>query len=325
MDVLSDVLRSVRLTGAVYFDIEASEPWVGESPSTSEIAAAVMPGVEHVISFHAILSGSCWAALGDGSGSPLHMHAGDVVVFPGGASNVMGSSPGVRGKPDMGMYYRPLETHLPFTIINDGGGKERTRFVCGYLGCDIRPFNPLLSTLPSVMCVRNPAHGGGWVTDLFRVALAEGGSKRVGTESVLAKLSELMFVEVIRRHVESLPEESTGWLAGLRDAHVGAALRLVHARPATQWKLEQLAHEVGLSRTAFAGRFASFVGMSPMQYVARWRLQLASRMLEQPGVSIAEAGAEVGYDSEASFNRAFKKGMGMPPGEWRRRRQRLLA
>lgn len=320
MDVLSDVLRAVRLTGALYFDIQASAPWVGESPSTSEIAAAIMPGVEHVISFHAIIAGSCWASLGDGSGTSLLLHAGDVVVFPGGASNVLGSSPGIRGKPDLTMYYRPVETDLPFTVLTGGGGKERTRVICGYLGCDARPFNPLLATLPSLLCVRAPADSSGWVTDLFRVALAEGGSKRAGTETILAKLSELMFVEVLRRHIETLSADSSGWLSGLRDPHIGAALRLIHARPAEDWTLERLAQEIGLSRSVFASRFAAYVEVSPMHYVARWRLQLASRLLEQPGLSVAEAGCRVGYASEAAFNRAFKKYIGVPPGEWRKRR-----
>jgi AraC-like DNA-binding protein len=249
------------------------------------------------------------------------MNAGDVVVFPGGASNIMASSPELRGKPDLAIYYRPVDTHLPFTMISDNGGSERTRIICGYLGCDARPYNPLLSALPALMCVRKPADGSTWVTDLLRLALAEGGSKRSGTESILARLSEVMFVEVIRRHIESLPEGASGWLSGLRDPHIGMALRLIHARPAKQWTLEHLAQEVGLSRTVFAARFADYVGAPPMQYVARWRLQLASRLLEQAGVSIGQTSAEVGYESEAAFNRAFKKYVGVPPGEWRRRRR----
>jgi AraC-like DNA-binding protein len=189
-------------------------------------------------------------------------------------------------------------------MIHGGGGDERTRFICGYLGCDARPFNPLLAGLPSMLCARKPADGSGWVTDLFHLALAEGGSRRAGGETILAKLSELMFVEVIRRHLETLPEGSRGWLSGLRDPQVGAALGLIHARPTEDWTLERLAREVGLSRTIFAARFSSHVGISPMQYLARWRLQLAGRLLEQPGISIAQAGAEVGYESEAALNAA---------------------
>ncbi|TJW13279.1 MAG: AraC family transcriptional regulator [Mesorhizobium sp.] len=323
MDVLSDVLRAVRLTGAIYFDVDASSPWVAESPGTAEIAAAIMPEAEHIISFHAVMSGSCWAALGDDSVPPVLVNAGDVVVFPGGVPNVLGSSPGARGEPNMAMYYRPIDEHLPFAVIHGGGGEERTRFICGYLGCDARPFNPLLAALPAILCARKPADGSSWVIDLFRLALAEGGSGRAGGERILAKLSELMFVEIIRRHLETLPHDSRGWLSGLRDPHVGEALRLIHARPREEWTLDRLAREVGLSRTAFAGRFTHYVEVSPMHYLARWRLQLAGRLLERPNVSIAQAGAEVGYESEAAFNRAFKKFVGVPPGTWRKGRSAL--
>jgi AraC-like DNA-binding protein len=320
MDVLSDVLRAVRLSGAVYFDIDAGYPWAGESPGTAEIATAVMPGAEHVISFHAILSGSCWAALSDGSAAALNLNAGDVVVFPGGAPNVMSSEQGSRSKPDMAMYYRPIDQHLPFALISGGEGKERTRFVCGYLGCDARPFNPLLAALPPMLRVGRPTDGSRWVTDLFSMALQEGGSSRPGGETVLAKLSELMFVEVIRSYIETLPIESRGWLSGLRDPHVGKALRLIHARPAEAWSLDRLAREAGLSRTVFAERFSDYVGVSPLHYLKGWRLQLARRLLEQTGSGVARAAAEVGYESEAAFNRAFKKFVVVPPGAWRKSR-----
>lgn len=321
MDVLSDVLRAIRLSGAVYFDISASSPWTGESPASSEIAAAVMPGAEHVISFHAVVSGSCWTALSDGSEPPVRLGEGDgdVVVFPGGAPNVMTSKAGARGKPDMAMYYRPIDQQLPFTLVQDGGGNERTRFVCGYLGCDARPFNPLLATLPPVLVVSRPQDESNWIIDILRLALSEGSSRRAGGETILAKLSELMFVEVLRRYLAAQPTDSRGWLSGLRDPHIGEALRLLHSRPAEDWTLDRLAHAVGLSRTIFVSRFSHYVEMPPMQYLARWRLQLAARLLERPSASIAQAAAEVGYESEAAFNRAFKKAVGVPPGTWRKR------
>jgi AraC-like DNA-binding protein len=323
MDVLSDVLSAVRMTGAIYFDIDASSPWVGETPPTPRIAAAVMPQAEHIISFHAVISGSCWAAIGDGSVPPVHVNAGDIVVFPGGAPNVLSSSKGARSEPNMTMYYNPVDDHLPFTVLHGGGGPERTRFICGYLGCDTRPFNPLLAALPPMLLARRPKDGRGWVLDMFKLALAEGGSHRVGGETILAKLSELMFVEVIRTHIESLPEDSRGWLSGLRDRHIGEALRLIHSRPGEDWTLDGLAQRIGLSRTTFSARFTHYVGLPPMQYVGRWRLQLAARLLERPGVSIAQAAAEVGYESEAAFNRAFKKVVGVPPGTWRRERSAI--
>jgi AraC-like DNA-binding protein len=320
MDVLSDVLAAIRLTGAVFFDINASSPWVGETPPTTRIASAVMPGVEHIISFHVVMSGSCWAAIGDGSLSPIKVEAGDVIVFPGGAPNVLSSSRGERSEPNMALYYNPVDDHLPFTLLHGGGGAERTRFICGYFGCDVRPFNPLLAALPPMLCARKPTDGSSWVTDLFPRVLAEGVNRRAGSETILAKLSELMFVEVLRRHIESLPPDSSGWLAGLRDPNIGEALRLIHAHPSEDWTLERLARRVGLSRTTFANRFAELVQLPPMQYLAKWRLQQASRRMEQPGVSIAQAAAEVGYESEAAFNRAFKKLVGVPPGTWRKGR-----
>lgn len=319
MDVLSNVLAAVRLKGAIFFDIDAGNPWVGESPSGAEIAPAIMPDAEHIIAFHLIMSGSCWAAVGDSAGDAVRLSAGDVVVFPNGQENVLSSAKGERSTPNMSIYHRPVDRPLPFNLRHGGEGPERTRFVCGFLGCDTRPFNPLLSALPDLIHARSPANGGGWVADLFTVALAEGDRRRAGTETVLAKLSELMFVEIVRRHLETLPEDSRGWLSGLRDRHVGEALKLIHGRPTHGWTLDALAREVGLSRTTFADRFVHFVEIPPMQYLARWRMQLAARQLETPGIGIAQVAANVGYESEAAFNRAFKKLIGMTPGNWRRR------
>jgi AraC-like DNA-binding protein len=321
MDVLSDVLAAVRLNGAIFFDIDAGTPWVGETPPAKVVAPAIMPGADHVIMFHLVMSGECWAALGEGAQAPVRLSPGDVVVFPRGHANVMSSAPGARGATDMSLYHRPVDSPLPFRLRHGGEGPERTRFVCGFLGCDARPFNPLLSALPAMILYRAPDDGSGWALDLFRMALAEGSRPRAGAETVLAKLSELMFVDTVRRYLETLPGESRSWLSGLRDPHVGQALLLIHSQPTREWTLEELARHVGLSRSGFADRFASFVDMSPMQYIARWRMQLAAALLEQSSVSIAQAAAEVGYESEAAFNRAFKKLIGIPPGAWRRSRR----
>ena len=212
------------------------------------------------------------------------------------------------------MYYRPVDRHLPFTLIRGGEGQERTRFVCGYLGCDARPFNPLLAALPPMLRVSWPTDGGRWVTDLFSMALKEGGSGRAGGETVLAKLSELMFVEVIRCYIETLPLKSRGWLSGLRDPHIGKALRLLHARPAEGWTLDRLAREAGLSRTVFAERFSEYVGVSPLHYLTGWRLQLARRLLQQTGFGVARAAAAVGYKSEAAFNPPLRSSSAFPQG-----------
>jgi AraC-like DNA-binding protein len=321
MEILSDVLRAVRLTGALFFDVELATPWAAGSPSTAEIARKVMPEAEHVIGFHAMLSGACWAELGDGASPALRMEAGDVVVIPSGVRHTMASAPGLEAEPDLALYRRPADRPLPIILRSGGAGEaEKARFVCGYLGCDARPFNPLLDALPGIIHARGQAGGAAWVGRLIQVATDETQARRAGGEIVLARLSELLFVEVLRGYLDSLPEESRGWLAGLRDRHVGAALRLIHARPTDPWTLEGLAREVGLSRSAFAERFAQYVGMAPMHYLGRWRMQLAARLLERPGTNVAAVAEEVGYESEAAFNRAFKKLMGAPPGAWRRHR-----
>lgn len=324
MDVLSDVLRAVRLTGAVYFDIRARTPWVAESPATPQICNSVMPESEHVIAFHIVMDGWCWAQLADESEPPIRMQAGDAVIFASGEAHYMGSELNQRSQPNMSMYYRPTDQALPFVIKEFGGEGEQSRFVCGYLGCDARPFNPILNALPRMMHVRAASAGGAMTNDLIRIALHEHEQPRAGGETILSKLSELMFLQAVRQYIDELPPESTGWLSGLRDRHITAALRLMHAKPEEGWTLEALAREAGLSRSAFAERFVDVMGVPPMQYLANWRLQRAARLLEQPSISIAQAAAAVGYESEAAFNRAFKKQVGLPPGAWRRSRSASL-
>lgn len=321
MDVLSDVLRAVRLTGAIFFDVEARSPWVAQTPAAWKFGRAVMPQSEHVIVFHVLTRGSCWAELIDGSAPPIRLNAGDLICLPNGDEHVFGSVAGMRAEPELAQYRRPIGGRLPFPVwVNEGGGPETCHFVCGYFGCDARPFNPLLEALPRMVHSPISRETQAWLSTLVRVAIQESEHASAGGETMLAKLAELMFVEVIRKYIHDLPDNSRGWLSGLRDRHVGAAFRLIHARPSEAWTLDTLAREVGLSRSAFAARFHDLVGLPPMQYLARWRLQLAAHLLEGNGVSIAAAATEVGYESEAAFNRAFKKVVGLPPGAWRRNR-----
>jgi AraC-like DNA-binding protein len=291
---------------------------VAETPATSRICANVMPAFEHAISFHIMLDGWCWAQLADESEPAIKLESGDSVVFIGGEGHFMSTERGKRAEPDMALYHRPSDRPLPFLLNNIGGDGEPARFVCGYLGCDARPFNPILDALPRMLHVRA---GSGSVThDLVRMALQEHETPRAGGETILSKLSELMFLHAVRQHIDGMPEQSKGWLSGLRDRHVGQTLKLMHGRPAEDWTLDTLAREVGLSRSALAERFSEMMGVPPMHYLSSWRLQLAARLLEAPSVSIAQAAAQVGYESEAAFNRAFKKLVGVPPGAWRRSR-----
>lgn len=318
MDVLSDVLSAVRLTGAIYFDINARAPWVAATPPMTQIGASVMPGFERVISFHVMLEGQCWAELLDHSEPPVLLEAGTAVLFVRGDPHVMSPKQGNRSDPMLDIYRKPNDQSLPYVFNEFGGDGEPAHFVCGYLGCDERPFNPILDALPRIMRVVSAKESGNLIGDLIRIALQEKANPRAGGEGLLAKLSELMFVQAVRQHIESLPPEATGWLAGLRDPQIGAALKLMHGRPAEPWTLESVAHEVGLSRSVFADRFTQMMGTPAMHYLSNWRLQRAARLLERQSVSVAEAATAVGYESEAAFNRAFKRQVGLPPGGWRR-------
>ena len=209
MDVLSNVLRAVRLTGAVFFDVEASAPWVATTPKGAAIAGHVMPEAEHVITFHAVTAGGYWAELEDGSAPAFRVDAGDIVMAPMADPHVLCSAPGMRAPPSMGMYYRPTDRQLPFIVDQLRGGGERTRFVCGYLGCDIRLFNPVLRALPRIVHARG-ADGAAHLAQLMRMAIDESATRRAGGETVLSKVAELMFVEVVRRHIASLPQDAGG-------------------------------------------------------------------------------------------------------------------
>ena len=316
-DVLSDVLRAVRLTGAVYFDFELSSPWVREAPPARDLAGVVMPGAQRVVEYHLIARGSCWGhAIGQ---EPIRLNEGDVIVFPRGDAHVLSSAPGMRAVPDMSAFARP-STPLPLFFEIGGGGPERARIVCCFLGCDERPFNPLLTALPSVihLAAAGAQSPTGWLGHLMSTAAMESRSARPGSENVLARLSELMFVETIRRHLERMPLAETGWLAGLRDPIVGSALAALHSTPARPWTVERLARVVAVSRSVLAERFTALVGQPPMLYLALWRMQLASRLLLD-GEPVAAAASAVGYESEAAFSRAFRKLVGQPPGTWRKR------
>jgi AraC-like DNA-binding protein len=317
LDALSDVLRAVRLTGAVFFDICATDPWVAATPPGRAIVAAMFPGSEHLISYHVITSGGCWACLADTD--PMRLEAGDIIVFPHGDTHLLSSAPGMRTSADLSRYRRPADgTQLPFSIsMGPAGGHEGARFVCGFLGCDVRPYNPLLAALPRVLRVTDR---GGALGAYVRFALAESKSPRIGSEGVLSRLSELMFVDVIRQYLESLPAERTDWLAGLRDPYVGRALNLLHREPARAWSLQSLARAVGLSRSTLAERFTQFVGTPPMHYLTNWRMQLATNHLLGGGESVAVIANLVGYDSESAFSRSFKKIVGSSPSQWRRDR-----
>ena len=316
-DVLSDVLRAIRLTGAAFFDFQLRAPWAAAAPPSHEIAASVMPGAQRVIEYHVIARGHCWVRLSEGV--PVKLNEGDVVMFPQGDAHVLSSAPGMHAVADLTLFSRSTSP-LPLFVEFGGAGPEQTRVVCGFLGCDARPYNPLLSALPAMIHISSrQSSSTGWLTTLVDMAARESRMPRPGGENVLARVSELMFVEALRQHLEALPTSQTGWLAGLRDPLVGRALSAMHAKPSEAWTVEQLARHAGTSRSVMAERFTDLLGQPPMQYLAMWRMQLASAMLVD-GRSICDVASAVGYESEAAFSRAYKKLVGQSPASWRRRR-----
>jgi AraC-like DNA-binding protein len=318
-DVLSDVLRAVRLTGAQFFLVDASAPWLAEVPEASLVAPAILPGAQHLISYHVLTRGRCWA--GGAGKSGLWLEAGDVLLVPHGDLYTLATSPVTVGEQPLEAvleFFRDLGAgRLPWTVQEGGGGPERVGLICGFLACDIVPFNPVLSMLPRLLRVRAPASGQERLGHLIEFALEESRQQRAGSDCVRLRISELMFVEVLRRYLASLPPEQTGWLAGLRDPTVGRALALLHRRMAEPWTLAALAREVGASRSTLAERFVHFVGQPPMQYLARWRMQVAARLLADSTAKVSAVALEVGYESEAAFSRAFKKTVGVSPATWR--------
>jgi AraC-like DNA-binding protein len=314
MDALSDLLRVVRLDAAYFYPVEAAEPWSVESVGAHELAPRILPGTEHLIAYHVLIKGSCFAGIvGE---RQVEMLPGDVVIFPQGHATLMSSARDLRG----GFSYTRAPARYPQTVLlGEDEGLRKTAFVCGFLGCDRRPFNPLLAALPSLIHV----HGmlDSWPGGFTRQLVEESRHRRAGSETVLTRLAELMFIEVLRRYLMELPREQSGWLAGLRDEAVGQALTLLHARPGQNWTLAALAHEVASSRSNLARRFTELVGQPPMQYLANWRMQVAANLLVERTDKVASIAGEVGYESEAAFSRAFKKATGLAPGVWREKRR----
>lgn len=313
-DLLSAVLEAVRLRGAAYFLVDARAPFAAEAPHADAIADAIMPHAQHVLEYHVLARGECWAGIvGE---PPVKLVAGDVVAFPHGDAHVISSAPGLRNPPDIAAMRSTVQERLPFRLVQGQGTAESAQLVCGFLGCDARPFNPLLETLPRLLHVRSGADSDG-LRALIQLALAESQSRRAGGECMLARISELLFVETVRRYLQSVDPEETGWLSGLRDPIVGRALTQLHARPRHDWTIDELARECASSRSVLAERFAHFVGLPLMQYLARWRMQLAASLLLEGQATVADVAYRVGYGSEAAFSRAFKKLVGRSPKAWR--------
>jgi AraC-like DNA-binding protein len=315
MDVLSQVLKVVRLQGAMFYDGEFSSPWGFYSPPSHTVAPYVAPSARHVILYHLLTEGRASARLVDGQ--RIALDAGDIVIFPHGDAHILENGPTVKAVDMVKELARILSQGMK--LSRQGGGGEITKFVCGFMACEPLLSQVFLSGLPPVfkVSIRNDASGR-WLEDSIRFSVNEADGSRAGGEAVLARLSEVLFVETLRIYISNLPSDQTGWLAGARDLQVGKALALMHRNPAHPWTIASLATEAGMSRSVLAERFRHYLNEPPMAYLTRWRLQLGAQMLGSTNYSVAQIASEVGYESEASFNRAFKREFTVPPARFRR-------
>ena len=320
-DALADVFSTVRMTGAVFFRVVSNGPSVCEQLPNKTALSAMLGSAKRLIPYHVVTEGRCFIRLPDCQ--EIEVQAGQIAMLPKGDAYVITSDVGRRAgatQPSGQAAFAPAEMRHGLEISD--GNRPSAKIVCGFLACDTQPFDPLIENLPPILvgeCAGLPS-----VSQIVDLAMRESERTRAGRQTIIGRLAELMFIEVVRQHVERLPATGKTWLSGLRDASVGRAIALMHGDPRRPWSLSRLAREVGLSRSEFAERFTTFVGVPPIQYLAKWRMQTAAGLLRD-SVNIASIADEVGYSSEASFSRAFKKIVGVPPSQWRRQSERMAA
>lgn len=315
MDVLSEILRLVKLEGAFFFNAEFSAPWCLKSVESSAASAYLPPVSGRPIIYHFLTEGRAYARLG--SGKREELQAGDIVIFPHGDEHFLGNGSPAEPVDSFRTWAKSLDQGLK--LARYGGGGERTRFVCGYMALEPHLSHLFLAGLPKLMkvSVANDSSGR-WIENSIRYSVSEAGGSNAGGELVISRLSELLFVETLRLYINRLPADQTGWLAGTRDPVVGEALTLLHRDVAHPWTVATLARRAGSSRTRLAERFRHYLGEPPMEYLTKWRLRLAAEMLLSSEKSVAEIANAVGYGSEAAFNRAFKRENGGPPAKFRK-------
>ena len=316
MDALSDVLRVAHLTGGVFLRAEFFAPWCIASRLTPEHCSPVLGPASHMMIFHYVAEGEVHIQI-EGEQDEDLIETGEVVLLPRNNMHLIGSDLSLPAVPGKEVIRPPRDGGL--FSIHHGGTGSCTRMVCGFLGCASTEGNPVISSLPPLLRVKLQQGGAAeWIRSTFQYAAEEVSAGRPGSETVLAKVSELLFVEAVRRYAEELPDGRTGWFSGLRDPHVARALALLHRDITRRWTVDELGREVGMSRSALADRFIRLIGVPPMHYLAGWRMQVATGKLRDTSDSLAQVAETVGYDSEAAFSRAFKKAFGTAPATWRR-------
>jgi AraC-like DNA-binding protein len=313
-DILSDILRIIRFSGAITLRPELSAPWIIKSLPHADFADALQAHTKHLLPFHIMVKGNCWLQANDGTRTLLA--EGDIIIFPHGDSHILGDR--LDQEPVLISRLLPEPPWTEPLLMKYGGGGEVSKLVCGFLQCEEMLMHPFLKTLPKLIHVRAFAEPTAPLLETgVRYIIQETDCFRSGSMCSLTRLVELMFIEILRNYMQNLPAHEVGGLAALKDPIVRQALEWIHADPAHLWTVSELATQIGMSRSALATRFTQLVGQSPMKYLTYWRLQLASRQLQDTDDSVAKIAIQVGYESETAFNRAFKRHVGVPPGAWR--------
>lgn len=313
-DILSDILSLIRFSGAISFRPELSAPWAIQSLPHADFADAMQASTKQLLPFHIVAKGTCWVQANDGTRT--HLSQGDIIIFPHGDAHILADRLDQEAVLVSHLLPEPPWTE-PF-LIEYGGGGAISQLVCGFLQCEAMVMHPLLKTLPKLIHVQTFAEPTPPLLEMgVRYIIQETDCFRSGSMCSLTRLVELMFIEILRNYMQHLPAHEVGWLAALKDPIVSRALEWIHVDPAHPWTVSELAARTGLSRSALASRFTHLIGQSPMKYLTYWRLQLAYRQLQDTDHSIAKIALQVGYESEAAFNRAFKRYVGIPPGVWR--------
>ena len=324
MDVLSEMLNTIRVTSAAFVEAELKAPWSFLIPTPAEIVEALMPAAEHVASCHVITQGGCTVRLANGA--DIELAAGEVVMFPRGDQHVIcrtsQRAPDELTMRDISKFF----SRDKMKPLRCGGAGDATGVISGFFSCDPQFSEPMLVALPSVMRIslRSDPRAR-WLQGAVRFSAHESAHARAGAASMLTKLSELLFGEAVRRHLEHAPLSQAGWLGGLRDPQTAKVLTLMHRQPENAWTLATLADEVGLARSTLTERFTRVVAEPPMQYLKRLRLRIAADRLLDGQSSVGRVAEQAGYGSEAAFTRAFKREFGLPPAAWRKRRAAPVA
>jgi AraC-like DNA-binding protein len=310
MEVLSSVLAAMKLSGSVFLEAEFSAPWCVATQLHPDDCAPYFPEPAHLIFYHYVISGSLYCRVGDQE--PVELREGQIFLIPRNERHLLGSDLGIEAVNARDVALPPCDD--PLMRIVWGGGGERTRLFCGFLGT-LTPINAFLLSLPSLLVVDTKSSSAGeWMASSIRYASGQ------ASPDIIGRLAELLFLEAVKNYIDRLPSDHCGWLAGLRDPHVSKALTLIHSRCAEAWTTEALAREAGLSRSAFADRFTSLIGDPPMRYLAHHRMNTAANLLQEGRQNSSNIAYAVGFNSEAAFSRAFKKEFGVPPGSWRKER-----